>query len=297
MTNSTNNKQNTAGSENLDNHQLLNCKLCSGTNTNTFILGDTELIQCPDCGIVYNSSFRSIEELEKYYKEDYKITTDDIVETEKRRIFRLPEQIELIYIISGFKPAPASILDFGCDKAFFLDEARRYGYNTTGIEQSVKAKEYSNIIGINSYPALNDLNEKYDVVVMWHSLEHIPEPKQILKQLSDKMNPDSYIFIRVPAFDSLFRKIFGKRWIWFQPENHYFHYSLESLAYLLKEAGFKVESITHRKPNNLLTRQMNIFSNRMFKRYFEHKLSLKKRLSRIYQDITAVEIFAVARKK
>ena len=277
--------------------EINNCRICSGADIVPFKLGGTGLIKCNSCGIVFNSSFQTIEELERYYSEKYKITTDDIVETEKRRIFRLPEQIELIYLINGFKPAPANLLDFGCDKAFFLDEARRYGYKTTGIEQSIKAKEYSNNIGINSYPELSQLNEKYDVVVMWHSLEHIPEPKQLLKQLSEKMNPDSYIFIRVPAFDSIYRKIFGKRWIWFQPENHYFHYSLQSLAYLLKEAGFDVLSITHRKPNNLLTRRMNIFSNKMFQRYFEHKVSLKKRLSRIYQDKTAVEIFAVARKK
>ena len=68
MTDFEKNKKIKIDSEIQTNFQLSICKLCSGSNIDKLNLGGTELIICSDCGIVYNSSFKSIQELQKYYQ-------------------------------------------------------------------------------------------------------------------------------------------------------------------------------------------------------------------------------------
>ncbi|MFC2131866.1 class I SAM-dependent methyltransferase, partial [Bacteroidota bacterium] len=231
-----------------------------------------------------------------YYKDNYKLTNEDNIGFEKRRIFRIPEQIELISIISKYKEAPAKILDIGCDRGFFLDEARRYGYDGCGIEPLDEAREYCTRTGINVFGSLSELDFKSDIITMWHSLEHHPNPKDALDEIWDYINDDGFIFIRVPAFDCFWRKIFGEKWIWFQPENHYFHFTLQSIRKILQLSGYNLIELTHRKPNNNFTKSFNRLSNKTFSRFFGSKTNLRKKVSRFYQDLTGVEIFAVAKK-
>ncbi|MFH1052542.1 MAG: class I SAM-dependent methyltransferase [bacterium] len=273
------------------------CRICENRDTKEFLIGNTPLIECRNCGAVFNKNMPSQEFLENYYKKEYKISEEDFNGLEKRRIFRFPEQIELISKIIHYQKPPAKILDIGSDRGFFLDEARRFGYLVKGLEPLEQAAEYCKSIGIDVYNNLNQINETFDIITLWHSLEHHLVPKQSLEQIRNFLTDSGYLFIRVPAFDSLARKLFGNKWIWFQPENHYYHYSINSLSFVIESSGFSLVHIEHRKPNNRLTKLFNKLSNRTFQKYFKQKISFKKKISRFYQDTAGVEIFAVAKKK
>lgn len=273
-----------------------NCRICNGDVLNEFFVGDFQLIKCRNCGIFYNKEMPSEEFLENYYRSEYKIQTFDNQGIEARRIFRYPEQIELISEILKYKSEGSKLLDIGCDRGFFLDEARRYGFKTYGIEPMSEARDYCKSIGLDVTEKLEVIESQFDIITMWHSLEHHINPVQTLKELTKYLNKDGILVIRVPAFDCFWRKIFRKKWIWFQPENHYFHYTKESLNYLLRSSGFSVVKLAERKPNNRLTKAFNKLSMRTFQRFFNRKSSLKGKLSRYYQDLTGVELFAFAKK-
>ena len=273
------------------------CKICGSERIRSKILYGYDMISCSRCGVHYMAGLFNDKEVNKYYENDYRITSKDKFDTEFRRIFRIPEQIELISIISRYVPPPARILDIGCDKAYFIDEARRHDYDCTGIELSAAAHEYASKVGIQLKKSFDELDKTYDVAVMWHSLEHIPEPYVLFENLKKNLNNDAYVFIRVPAFDSIWRKLLGKKWIWFQPRNHCFHYSHSSLKCLLEKAGFDVEFIEHRKPNNRHTKAMYRKTKSIFSTNFNYKTGIRKQLSRYYEDLSGVELFAVARLK
>jgi len=264
------------------------CRICNSSNLKKLILGKTELINCSDCGIYYQSCLPESDVISDYYKDKYKISGDEVYQTEKRRIFRLPEQVELISEIQNYKPSPAKILDIGCDKGYFLDEARRYGYEVCGIEPSQSAREYCTKIGIIVDESLDEISDKFDVITMWHSLEHHLKPLEAIKILNNYITKDGYLFIRVPAFDSIWRKILGHRWIWFQPQNHYFYFTYKSLTKILQLAGFEIIKLEHRKPNTRFTRKMNRLVNSLFGNKFAVKVNLKNILSRKIEDITGV---------
>jgi SAM-dependent methyltransferase len=274
------------------------CRICDSDQIANKRKGSAKLIHCKDCDVYYLEKFPDNSELQKYYSEDYDLhsSSGDIIEDEHRRIFRSTENLYLISEMMKYVETGKNVVDIGCDKGFFLDEARRFGYNVFGVEPMKSSAAYATNIGIDIKKTISEHESKFDAAVMWHSLEHFTEPYSILNDISEKLNDNGYIFIRVPAFDSVWSKLLGKYWIWFQPENHYFHYSNKSLGTLLNRAGFSLEKIAMRYPNDRFTKKMNSNLNSFFTYAFGRKVSIRKRLSRIYQDMTGVELFAVAKK-
>ncbi|MCX7736673.1 MAG: class I SAM-dependent methyltransferase [Candidatus Kapabacteria bacterium] len=275
--------------------EVNSCLICNSNELTKKTFGQIKLFYCPVCDIHFNSEIPEKDALENYYQKSYKITESDFIVTEKRRLARIPEQFSLLGEISQYFKAPAKLLDIGCDKGFFLDEARRIGYDVTGVEPSETARNYCSKIGLNVFKDIEDIKEKFNIITLWHSLEHNPEPKKFINLLKSKLELDGYLFIRVPAFDSLWSKILKSRWIWFQPQNHYFHFSHKSLNFLLSSQGFDVQKIEKRRPNTRLTRKAFWQSQLIFSQSFDNNPSFTNFLKYFYQATTAVELFAVAK--
>ena len=271
------------------------CKICSSNKLSVVTIGQTKLIHCAECDIYYQTSIPGQTELNQYYTENYNLTKAGFIPTEKRRIFRIPEQIGIIAEIRQLNPPPASLLDIGCDRGYFIDEARRYGYEVTGLEPSAAAAEYCRQIGLPVVKNFDDLKKQFDIVTMFHSLEHHDDPLKAMVNLKKYLVPDGLIVIRVPNFSCVWRKIFRERWTWFQPKNHYFHFTQQSLYYLMMKAGYNILSIESRKPNTRLTKRMNHMSNSIFKKSFHEPVKFIDRIKRHYEDITGVELFCTAR--
>jgi SAM-dependent methyltransferase len=278
--------------------RLNNCRICAANAVVEFVLGSTKLLHCQVCDAVYNASAPSAEELKTYYEQEYIIESSaaDAAAAEHRRLFRLPEQIKLTADIAKLNPAPASVLDIGCERGFFLDEVRRYGYKVKGVEPSSAAREYCKKIGIDAVASLDQTNEQFDVIVMWHSLEHFPNPMQTIQDIRSRLAEGGVLLVRVPAFDSKPRKILGQRWIWFQPKNHYFHYTETSLRKLFELNGLDVVQLRMQRPNDHLTSMSYRLSTAVYGRYSKFHPTLRKRFARLYQKITGVELYAIGRK-
>lgn len=274
------------------------CIVCN-TTTVPFSIGKHSLIQCPQCGLIASAHIPTDEERKKYYTNDYALVSESTVSksiAEMRRWSRLPEQLKLLKDIHNVKKAPATILDIGCDKAYFLDEARRFGYDVTGVEPSETARLYTKNIGIPVVPDISDITDSYDIAVMWHSLEHSGNPLELLQRINTLLNDGGIIAIRVPDFGSLWSKILKERWIWFQPENHYYHFTQQSLHNLVQQAGFTPLFLHSQKPNNSLTLSSGGVALRSFSQYGELHNTFRLRISSAYQYLTGVELYTIAQK-
>jgi SAM-dependent methyltransferase len=224
-----------------------------------------------------------------YYEEQYYITRECIDDTEHRRLFRLPEQIRWLRCIHESCPSGKTLLDIGCDKGYFLDEARRYGYDVLGVEPSRAARWYCERIGLMVLPALSEVSKTFDIITMWHSLEHFPDPNEIIKAISKLLNTNGKLFIRVPDYSCIWRKLAGDRWVWYQPQNHYVHYSPGGIKSLLARHGFRCLKTKSQRPNTLVTNASFSLASACFGRR-----SLRKTVGRFYEQLTGVELFCVA---
>lgn len=277
---------------------LSNCNICGSDKIIAKNLYGISFYVCGSCGITYRKDMPTQDELDSYYASQYKIvaaaTTSEAEATEKRRIFRLPEQIQLLSIIGQYKKPPALIADIGCDKGFFLDEARRRGYAVTGAEPSDSGRAYCRNIGMEIHKSIDELPAGIDLAVMWHSLEHFTEPYVVLDKIKTRLSKGGMLFVRVPDFDNAWRKIFGRRWVWFQPENHYYHYTVGSLKVLLQKAGFEVQAIERRKPNDRHTNRSFRLASSVMSSYCGYPRTLRSIVRKKYEDIVGIEVFAAA---
>ena len=276
--------------------QNAKCSICGSANCVTKRFQSTRLLYCEDCDVHANADRMSLLETDHYYKYTYFMGEfNEIANIERMRHFRYPERVWLINVIQATKPAPADLLDIGCDKGFFIDDARRYGYNVRGVEPSERARAYCEKIGLSVVESIDEVSGNYDVVTMQHSLEHFSQPLIGLTAAYNCLRPGGIIIVRVPDFSSRWRKLRGEKWVWFQPQNHYFHYSKKSLGIILRKAGFDVTSIASQRPNDALTVRSNLLAGSVFKGKAAAE-TFRSRLARVLEDITGVELFAMARR-
>lgn len=275
----------------------VNCPFCPGSRLAPERLGRTSILRCRACGLGVTPPPGEVDGLDGYYRERYRITSADVAETERRRWSRLPEQVGLIADLARWKEPPARLLDIGCDKGFFLDEARRHGYDVAGVEPSREACEYCGRIGLTVWPDLDSVLDPADIVTLWHSLEHLADPADTLARIRSRLSPGGLLAIRVPDAGSLAGRLLADRWIWFQPHHHLFHYTARALRRALEASGFQVLSLVSRHANGARTRAAHRLAGRSIPVAGVSTLSsLRRRAGWWIEQATGVELYALARR-
>jgi SAM-dependent methyltransferase len=241
-----------------------------------------------------------------YYRSDYALAREELstegnraahLAAERRRWSRLPEQLSLVADLLRLIQLPATVLDVGCDRAFFLDEARRHGFSVVGVEPSERARAAAQAIGVPTYPSLDAITQQVRGITLWHVLEHSTDPVAFLRSLQAKLEAGGVLAVRVPDFTCLSRRLLGARWPWFQPRNHLLHFSPAALQRALEEGGFAVRHLVRRRPSDLLTLLASAVSARSFTRHMGERRGWHARLAPLAHYLTLVEIYAIAVKK
>ena len=79
----------------------------------------------------------------------------------------------------------------------------------------------------------------FDVVTLWDLLEHIPDPRSLMRRAASLLKPDGYLFVNVPDLDSLPTRLLRARWPLLLPE-HLIYFSRESLRLCGESAGLSL---------------------------------------------------------
>lgn len=272
----------------------MTCPICTSSTTSTLKNGSFILYNCNDCAAIWTPTVASTD----YYSHSYTLVQQfSDFEHQRRYIERLPEQWKLLSSIEQYSSGK-KLLDIGCDYGHFLDVARRNGYKITGVEPSENARNFCSQIGIESYPDINQLPiNTYDVITLWHCLEHIEFPVQFLRQIAEQCCSDKTIVcIRVPNYSSLPSKIFKSKWIWFQPKQHHLHFTTKSLQNALELAGFEVKFIQSQRPNSLKTVLGSFFALTVESNYTKRGImtTFKAIARSFWHYFNSVELFAIA---
>ena len=170
----------------------------------------------------------SLEKLPSYYEsKDYISHTDG-----KRSLFEkmyqfvkgiaLKRKLKLI----NSQGEKGKILDIGAGVGDFLTVAKNDGWETIGIEPSEKAKAIAIKKGVSFVNHLSELeNNSFNVITMWHVLEHVPDLENQIAELKRLLKPNGTILIAVPNFNSFDANYYGKFWAAFDVPIHLWHFS------------------------------------------------------------------------
>jgi 2-polyprenyl-3-methyl-5-hydroxy-6-metoxy-1,4-benzoquinol methylase len=142
------------------------------------------------------------------------------------------------------------ILDVGCGRGFLLKYLGEQGYQPYGIERSDNAAWHArNRLGLNVITTGlvegGFSGERFNVLVFWHSLEHLDSPFQAIARARELLKPNGIMAIAVPNSESLQARIFGRHWFHLDIPRHYFHFGTRSLTTLLQQHGFRVVKVDH----------------------------------------------------
>ncbi len=133
------------------------------------------------------------------------------------------------------------VLDFGAGNGTFASYIQNQGNNVDAIEASEKARQILLQKKIRNYHSLEELeiSKTYDVITLWHVLEHLPQPEDALHSLKNRLKPKGTLWIAVPNFESHDALHYKMNWAALDVPRHLWHFTEEGLLQMARNAGLK----------------------------------------------------------
>ncbi len=239
---------------------LRDCPLCGSNNFNIYgrfkdyLISKEEfsVVKCPECGFLFTNPRPEIEFLGDYYQSDEYISHTDSRESVFDHIYHWVRKFmikrKLSFIDSHLKNNVKRriLMDYGCGTGEFLMQARKSGYEVYGIEPNMDARDRAISKGIIVEKGLGirqNNNIDFQVITLWHVLEHIPEPKKIIHELAEILEKDGLIVVAVPEYLSYDSKYYKEQWVAWDVPRHLNHFNKDTLCNIFYAYGFRLEKI------------------------------------------------------
>ena len=205
---------------------------------------------CTTCGLA-RTQFDHTKNLAKYYPTESYYGTE-----EGRRFLPIIEWVIALFhqvrVRAFLKYYPENhsgrILDIGCGRGLMLIELQADGWECYGTEISedlanmLQNKHQIQIFTESHLFEINVENDFFDVITLWHSLEHVEFPIQTIVACFNLLKPNGLLVIEVPNFSSWQSKLGKGKWFHLDTPRHLYHFSVENLASILTEKNFIVQS-------------------------------------------------------
>lgn len=205
---------------------------------------DFELVKCVNCELVYTYFRRDVEISPLYNEGAYRLVDnrdslwDKILAVEYGKVVRW---------LRGRYPSGGALLDFGCGKGKFLDLASHEGWEVKGVETSVPRAEFARTnynldISSEAFKGGRIFDRRFDVITMFHVLEHLPRPSEVISSLlRENLSEDGTLIIEVPNLQSVQARIAKGSWIHLDLPKHLSHFTRMRLSKFLMSEGLKIE--------------------------------------------------------
>ncbi|MEZ4829163.1 MAG: class I SAM-dependent methyltransferase [Bacteroidia bacterium] len=206
---------------------------------------------CENCSLRFTQEIPEASEIGRYYQSEDYISHSN---TNKGIVNRL-YQIVREYTLSGKRKlihrqsakTRGSILDIGCGTGEFLATMKSSGWETLGLEpDSGAAGLAQKNHGISVFPSdhLFNLNENaFDVITMWHVLEHVHALNAYLQKIHSILKSDGLLIIAVPNYQSADADKYKDFWAAYDVPRHLYHFSPQSMKRLLTDQGFELSGM------------------------------------------------------
>ena len=190
--------------------------------------------------MLFTSPQPSEENLYKYYdSEEYLSHTDSkigIMASVYQRVKKYSIR-KKARLITKLNSGSGKLLDVGAGTGDFLLASKRAGWEVKGVEVNEKAKALAREKGIkieNNIEAY--AGNQFDVITLWHVLEHLPNLEQSIKNIESLVKPGGILIVAVPNFKSYDAKYYKNYWAAYDAPRHLWHFSSNSIPILFSES-------------------------------------------------------------
>jgi 2-polyprenyl-3-methyl-5-hydroxy-6-metoxy-1,4-benzoquinol methylase len=234
------------------------CLLCGGRDWSPLVeatdstAGGSGLwfaaVQCQRCGLCFTSPRPSPDSMGQFYPAVYRPHRTPSLRARRRiRLPRLKRRSHAEYRRLAWR-GQGRLLDFGCGGGSFLARMHRQGWQVAGLDISTAAvQRVRSELGLRAYVGSLPHPElrpgSFDVITMWHSLEHVHAPLDVLREAYRLLAPGGQLLIAVPNIDSLPFRWFGAAWYGLDLPRHLTHFAPWTLQVILGRVGFRLGRI------------------------------------------------------
>jgi 2-polyprenyl-3-methyl-5-hydroxy-6-metoxy-1,4-benzoquinol methylase len=230
---------------------IINCVSCGSTSfkelfrAKQYVISEEmkyTLVRCNKCRLVFLNPQPSEEELKRFYPSEFFCIPEDKVRTTMPSFMMLDKVKETM----RFKKK-GTLLDIGCGKGGFLQQMQQRGFKVNGLDVSpIACRLASEKVGKENIfegdlLSANFPQRHYDIITLWHVLEHVNDPVKTLKKIHTLLKNDGLLIICCPNFNSLLRLMFKDKWYPLCTPHHLFHFTFQTLTSVLKLTGYTIK--------------------------------------------------------
>jgi 2-polyprenyl-3-methyl-5-hydroxy-6-metoxy-1,4-benzoquinol methylase/transcription elongation factor Elf1 len=234
--------------------KLTSCPACQSTQLSPWMtcIDHTvskeafDIVICGNCDLEFTNPRPAANEIGYYYEsQDYVSHTDQAAPGMVNRLYREVRKTTLKQkrnMIEDLHPI-GSLLDIGCGTGAFAGNMQAAGWRVKAVEPDREAAAKASFIQqleVYEESWLERTQETFDVVTMWHVLEHVHGLEQRFKQLRKLVKPGGLLIIAVPNPHSIDARHYGAQWAARDLPRHLYHFPPSMLRKRVVAEGFTV---------------------------------------------------------
>lgn len=229
------------------------CPYCKGVSSH--LVSSTDLnrrttaqifdyYQCSACSLIFLDPLPS--DMGPFYKGGYQPIPESL------------SQLRALAMQDAYRMEPilrhkqrGSLLEIGPWIGIFSCNAKDAGFDVTAIETNQQCVDFlQNVVGVkaiqSSDPAetLHAMDKKFDVIALWHSLEHLPKPWLVLQRAAERLAPGGILLVAVPNVESYDYSVLKARWKHLDAPRHLYFYPAAAIEKICMASGLKTLELT-----------------------------------------------------
>ncbi len=205
--------------------------------------------QCDNCQARFTQDIPDEASIDRYYQSEEYIshsnTSNGVVNQiyQQVRRYTLGQKKRKLELLT--KSSTGNLLDIGCGTGELAGLMARSGWRVVGLEPSRAARrqalEQQRIEAYSSEKLFELPDNDFDVVTLWHTLEHVHQLHDYLSHIKRVLKPGGYVVIAVPNYQSPDGQNYGADWAAYDVPRHLYHFSPKSMEMLLGKHGYTLE--------------------------------------------------------
>ena len=204
------------------------------------------IVECVGCGFLYTNPRPSEENIGEYYKSSNYISHTNQSSGLFGFVYQFLRNRALTLKRSWIEKyaKPAKLLDYGSGTGEFLNYMQEHGWSVKGVEIAdgprVKSQSKYRIEVLKPEELRSEPNTTYDVVTMWHVLEHIDDLINSVSQILSKLKPGGHLILALPNPESYDAKVYKGFWAAWDVPIHFYHFKKKDVELLAAKTGLEL---------------------------------------------------------
>jgi 2-polyprenyl-3-methyl-5-hydroxy-6-metoxy-1,4-benzoquinol methylase len=239
-------------------HELINikyCPICDNEKNSHFlsvkdhnVSNDMfKICKCDSCGFVFTNPKPSQNTIGDYYKSENYISHSGTKKGLVNSVYHLVRnyQIGKKQTLVSSLTKDKTILDVGCGTGEFISFCKDKKWTVHGTEPDKNARKINKVENnvFESIYSSELKNKTFNVITMWHVLEHVYNLTDDLERLKKLLEPQGHLVVAVPNHESYDAKNYGQNWAAYDVPIHLYHFRKKDIVTLFSKLGFTLKNV------------------------------------------------------